>query len=290
MNEASRWRFALAERIAASYACNPKTQVIMVAGSVGRGTADRYSDLEIDVYYSAAPSEAERITAVEGCGATLDKLDQDDDEWEEQMTIDGFHAATSTFLISTMERYLAEVVDQGQIAPAAQTRLYSLQHAVTLQGAGLVERWRARAAAYPQVLTHTMLRQHLPFHGFWYAEDLLAARGDILLLNRIFVEIGRQLIGALLGLNRQYLATPDGLKWMDETIAAMPIKPPDLSNRLKTAFRIEPEDGVRRLKELIAETLRLVEVHEPEFDTAPYWANFDKRRQVWDAPPSSHTS
>jgi hypothetical protein len=132
-----------------------------------------------------------------------------------------------------------------------------------------------------------MLREHLPFHGFWYAEDLLAARGDILLLNRIFVEIGRQLIGALLGLNRQYLATPDGLKWMDETIDALSIKPPDLSARLKTAFRIEPDAGVRLLKELIVETLHLVETHAPGFDTTPYWANLGKRRQVWDAPSAS---
>jgi hypothetical protein len=287
MNEASRWRFALAERIAASYARNPKTQVIMVAGSVGRGVADRYSDLEIDVYYSGPPSEADRIAAVEGAGANVDKLDEDDDEWEEQMTIDGFHAATSTFLISTMERYIAEVVDQGQIAPAAQTRLYSLQRAVPLLGHDLVERWRARAAVYPQTLTHAMLREHLPFYGFWYAEELLAARGDVLLLNRIFVEIGRQLIGALLGLNRQYLATPDGLKWMDETIDALSIKPADLSARLKSAFRIEPDAGVRLLKELIVETLHLVETHAPDFDTAPYWANLGKRRQVWDTPPAS---
>lgn len=45
MNEASRWRFALAERIAASYARNPKVRAIQVAGSVGRGAADRYSDI-----------------------------------------------------------------------------------------------------------------------------------------------------------------------------------------------------------------------------------------------------
>lgn len=287
MNEASRWRFAFAERIAASYARNPKVRAIQVAGSVGRGVADRYSDIEIDIYYAEPPTEAERIAAVEGCGAVLDSLDQDEDEWEEQMLLDGVHAATSTFLVSTMERYLHQVVDEGKIAPDAQTRLYSLQHALPLMGEELVERWREKAAAYPPRLTHNMLAANLPFHGFWYAEEMLVARGDVLLLYRSFVEVGRQMIGALLGLNRQYLSTPDGIKWMDETLAALPIKPADCAARIKAAFREEPVEGVRILKALIAETLDLVDLHVPDFDTAPYRANFNRHRQIWDGPPGA---
>ena len=145
--------------------------------------------------------------------------------------------------------------------------------------------WRAKADAYPRGLTEAMLREHLPFRGFWYAEEMLAARKDVLLLYHSFVQIGRQLLGTLRGLNRLYLATPDGLKWMDETIDDLPIKPADLAVRLKAAFQVEPAAGVGLLKELIAETLRLVEAHLPDFDTAPYWANFQKRRQLWDGPP-----
>jgi hypothetical protein len=290
MNQASYWRFVLAERIAASYARNPKVRVIQVAGSVGRGMADRYSDIEIDVYYSDPPSEAERIRAVEGCGAVVDSLDQDDDEWEEQMLLDGVHAATSTFLVSTMGRYLHQVVDEGEIAPQAQTRLYSLQHALPLMGEDLVERWREKAAAYPPRLTHNMLAANLPFHGFWYAEEMLAARDDVLLLYRSFVQVGQQLIGALHGLNRHYLSTPDGIKWMDETLAAMPVKPADCAARIKDAFQAEPAEGVRILKALIAETLDLVDLHVPAFDTAPYRANCNRHRQIWDGPPPGSSS
>lgn len=285
MNEASRWRFALAERIAASYARNPKVQAIQVAGSVGRGVADRYSDIEIDIYYSEPPTEAERIAAVRGCGAVVDSLDEDDDEWEEQMLLDGVHAATSTFLVSTMERYLCEVVEEGQIAPAAQTRLYSLQHAVPFVGHDLIEQWREKAARYPARLTHNMLAANLSFRGFWYAEEMLAARSDVLLLYRSFVEVGQQLIHALLGLNRRYLSTPDGIKWMDETLAALPLKPANCAARTKAAFRVEPVEGVRILKALIAETLDLVELHIPDFDTVPYRVNFSRHRQVWDGSP-----
>ena len=130
MNEATRWRFALAERIAVSYARNPNALVVMVAGWVGRGRADRYSDVEVDVYYAEPPTEAERIAAVQGCGGIVERLAEDDDEWEEQLLVGAFHAATSTFLAETMERYLTEVVDECAIAPEAQTRLFSPLNAV----------------------------------------------------------------------------------------------------------------------------------------------------------------
>lgn len=286
MNQANRWRMVLAQQIAASYARNPNAEVVMIAGSVGRGTADRFSDIEIDVYYRRPPTMAERTADVEGCGGVLESMNEDDDEWEEQMSVGGFHAATSTFLISTMERYLQEVIDDAQIAPAAQTRLYSLLHAVPVKSEQLSQRWRVKAEQYPVELTYAMLQENLPFNGFWYAEEMLAARDDRLLLYKIFVGIGRQLIHALLGLNRQYLSTPEALKWMDETIAAMSLKPPDLSARIKGAFSVEPVAGVSILKTLIDETMTLVEAHLPEFDTAPYRAKFEQRRPVWDAPPT----
>src|SRR5512146_2753569 len=104
MQASSSWRMALA-----AYAASPNAAAVMIAGSVGRGRDDRYSDLEIDVYYQHAPTRAERTGCVEASGAKLVLLDEDADEWEEQMDFNGFHAATSTFLISTLERYLDEV-------------------------------------------------------------------------------------------------------------------------------------------------------------------------------------
>ena len=123
MADATAWRLALAQRIAAAYARQPNAHVVMVAGSVGRGRADRNSDIEIDVYYARPPTEQERIAAVAACGGVVEALAEDDDEWEEQMVLDDVHAATRTFLIATMERYLTEVVDRVEIAPPAQVRL-----------------------------------------------------------------------------------------------------------------------------------------------------------------------
>ena len=149
VNEATRLRFALAEEIGASYASNHNAQVVVVAGSVGRGSADRYSDIDVDVYYAEPPTEAERIGAVERCGGTVHQLAQDADEWEEQMSIGDFHAHTSTFLVATIERYPREVVDDCSLAPEAQTRLFSLLHGIPLKGEGWNPSGRAVTRTWP---------------------------------------------------------------------------------------------------------------------------------------------
>ncbi|HEY6408426.1 MAG TPA: hypothetical protein VIY29_13240 [Ktedonobacteraceae bacterium] len=287
MNEATQWRFALAQKLATSYAANPKARVIMVAGSTGRGSADRYSDLEIDVYWSAPPTDAERKAAIEGSGAELLSLyAYEEDEWAEDISIGGFHIGTSTFLVETMEQYLTQVLDKYSTAPLPLMRLYSLQHANPLVGTELVERWRTRAADYPTALAHAMLREHLVFEGFGYAEEMLAARGDMLALADIFCRVERQVLGALLGLNRLYLPNPT-YKGLDELIAEMRLSPPDLSARLKHTFRLPPLEGVQLLRSVIEDLFALIETHMPEFDTQPYRESIRQRRGVWDQPPTT---
>jgi hypothetical protein len=285
VSEGTGWRLALARRIAAPYVDNPNARVVMVAGSVGRGAADRWSDIEIDVYYEEPPTEADRIAAVESWGGGVAALGEDEVEWEERFTIGGFHAHTSTFLASTMERFLREVVDDCSVDPEAQSRLFSLQHAVPLKGEAQIERWLTRAEPYPEGLRRAMLVENLDFGRFRYAAEMLVARDDLLLLYDSFIDVGRRLIGALLGVNRIYLPTPSHPKWMDETISLLPIAPSELSARLKRTFRVEPAAGVAALENLMDETLELVEVHVPGFDTSAYRAVPTDRRRAWEGPP-----
>ncbi len=60
------WRMAVARRAARPYRQNPKLAAMTVAGSVGAGIADQFSDLELDCYWSAAPSDADPVHALGG--------------------------------------------------------------------------------------------------------------------------------------------------------------------------------------------------------------------------------
>jgi hypothetical protein len=272
---ASAWRAALGRRLGLAYAANPKAQVVQVA----------YSDLELDVYWGEPPTDGERRAAVAAAGGTLLRLwPYKADEWAEEIDFGGFRVGTSTFLVATMERYLDEVLRGYSTAALPQMRLASVLHARSLAGDALAAGWRARAAAYPDGLVRAMLRAHLPFEGLGDAEDALAARDDRLLLADVFVRVERQVLGALLGLNRLYLPDP-GFKRMDELIGRMALRPPALAARLKRAFRLAPAAGVAALHALAGDVLDLVDAHVPDVDTAPYRERLRRRRGVWADPP-----
>ena len=60
MNEASKWRYSFARRVAPAYAANPHVVAVIVSGSTGRGHADRYSDIEVGVFWRRPPTDADR--------------------------------------------------------------------------------------------------------------------------------------------------------------------------------------------------------------------------------------
>ena len=65
MNDASEQGRAIAKRNAAAYLAIPKVRAIGVAGSVARGQADAYSDIDMSIYYEELPSEEELKAAYE---------------------------------------------------------------------------------------------------------------------------------------------------------------------------------------------------------------------------------
>ena len=80
------WRLALAERAARAYASNEKLAALTVAGSVGTGLADRFSDLELDCYWFDPPGDLDRSGPGHVLGGELEALwdyDHDEEEWSD---------------------------------------------------------------------------------------------------------------------------------------------------------------------------------------------------------------
>ena len=284
VNEETSWRFCLAEKIAEAYAVDANAEVVMIAGSVGRRSDDEYSDIEIDVYYFLPPTEGSRMEAVKRAGGALVLLDEDPVEWEEQMHFNGFPAATSTFLSSTMEAYLVSVLDAHDVDPLAQTRLSSLLNGIPVKGEDKIRMWCRKAAQYPTGLMTAMLSEYLDFSQMRNAA-MFAGRHDLLPLYRIFAEIGEDLTRSLLGLNRVYLPTPDRLKWIAEMTEALRLKPSEFGTRLKNTFLGHPEAGIENLRVLITETLDLVAANVPGFDVAAQREQLEQSRRSWKEPP-----
>lgn len=274
-------RARLAELIAPAYAANPNVAGVLLAGSVARGTADQYSDIEIDIFWHAPPSEADRMAPIERAGWQLLYTHVDEYEWADGFYIEGIKVDTSQFLIATLDRWLDDVVERADLEVEKQIRITAIQHGRPLYGAELIDRWRARVASYPDALARAMLAEHLAFRPRELLE-MLAARDNTLLLHRDLVDAAQRIMDVLTALNRLYLPHPYH-KWLDWEVEQMRIAPPDLAARLRRLLRAEPRAAVDQLHQLIEEIFALVEQHVLDFDTGPARAEFELRRVV-DSP------
>jgi hypothetical protein len=106
-NEITKRR-ALAELVAPAYATNPKVAGVLLAGSVARGIADQFSDIEIDIFWHAPPTDQDRRAPIERAGWQPVYRHVDENEWADGFLIAGVKVDTSQFLVSTLVPELGE--------------------------------------------------------------------------------------------------------------------------------------------------------------------------------------
>jgi hypothetical protein len=68
MNEANVGLLALAHQLAPDYCTNPKVAAMAIERSVACGYADRFSDLDLVVFWSQPPTEKEGTEIVKHAG------------------------------------------------------------------------------------------------------------------------------------------------------------------------------------------------------------------------------
>jgi hypothetical protein len=269
-------RQAIAERAAAAYIANPHVAAVLVAGSVARGLADAYSDIELDVYWSGPPTDDERVSAVEGAGWTRVYAVQDDDEWADGYSIEGVKIDTSGFLTSTIDRYLDAALDGADVEPEFQVRITALVHGRALHGEPVIDAWRSRCAVYPSSLAEAMVGEALDLRPRQRLE-MLAARDDVLLLHRDLVDNVQGVLDALFGLNRVYVPHPFH-KWLDWEATLLPRTPVDLVGRIRRLLVAQPSVAIDELSSLVEETFALVEEVLPAYDVEPARTAFASSR------------
>jgi hypothetical protein len=297
---------ALARALVPVYSEIADVRAVLIGGSVARGLADTYSDLEIGVFWSEPPSDADRQAAITRVGGELFSPQSfppfaTDPEWVvsehyriTEIVIGGrcytgtSNINTQHFTMAGMERCLADVIDRYDIAPAKHEVLSAVQHGIPLYGEALLDRWRTEAARYPVELACRVIRDHLWF-GPGFVPESFAGRGDLLLLYQHFVATAQHLLQVLAGLNRVYYPSSES-KWMDWIIGQMEVAPSDLSARLKSIFQMDPFEGGRQLRRLVHETISLLEGKLPEVNAVPPdgprpWVNTAWARKRFAEPP-----
>lgn len=267
MNEPSRWRFAIAQRIAAVTAVNPKVAAVLLGGSVPLGYADRFSDLELYVFWADPPFDDDRAAAIALAGGSVLRLRprNESEEWSDVYIVDGVRVDGSHFTVESIDRIAADVLERFDTTFGKQVLLWTFAQGVPLHGEPVITRWRDRAAHYPDGLMTAMVRENIEF-GSRSMLLMLVERNDPLPLYKRMAEESIKILRVCLGLNRIY---DPGIKWLHHTVARFRLAPRDLEPRLWGVFVQSPAIGVHTLHTLIEDTFDLVDEHLPEVDTGP---------------------
>jgi predicted nucleotidyltransferase len=284
MNEASRWRYAQAQKMAPVYCENPKVQLVEIGGSVARGWADRYSDIELGVFWVEAPTEEERRACIERASGVVKEMwpyHPDKQVWSELYSIDGVDFDVSHMTVASMEHLLVDVLEHYNPNILKQYMISAIVHALPLAGAPLLTQWQEKAKLYPDELAWAVIRANLGFNAAWIRE-VFAARQDLLLLYESYSFAQKRILTLLFGLNRLY---HPGFKWIDQRIQALSFTLPELSFRLRQMWSYEPMTGTRLLHALIEEAFTLIDLQMPEVDTRQARAAFRLRPLEWEQAP-----
>jgi hypothetical protein len=284
----SRWRRALAEGFAVGYRGLPGVRAVLLTGSVARGLADRYSDVELAVFWDDPPSDGLRRQAAQVGGGVLvacHEHDEDNDEWADDVLVSGVEVQASHRTVAATERWLADVTTGFDPDLVKQDLIALIRYGVPLHGADLIRSWQRRTADYPPALGLAMVRAHLDFRSAWQRRKLLD-RGELVPLYADLVDTARNVVLVLLGLNRVYFPHL-GFKWIPRLVDELTDAPAELAARLDAVFTAQPHEAVRTADALIEETLRLVRSRLPQAGAAEELALFRAGRPVWDGPPAA---
>ena len=221
---------AVARRAAEAYEGNRNLAALAVAGSVGAGLADRFSDLELDGYWIGPPTGRDRLARVHALGGELTDLrdydPEEEEEWSEEYRVGELGVTVSNFLVGSIERFLDDVVLRASTDPVRHMRLAALQRSRPLAGAELMAAWRARADAFPGRLVSPLVEQALApevLRG-WAAREALVSRGDDLAVSDLLTRAGHAVVRVVLALNRVYLPHWP-LKWQRYLITGLGLVP-----------------------------------------------------------------
>jgi hypothetical protein len=276
---ASAWRAELVQPLQTAYAAVPDVAAVALSGSAARRTADRWSDVEVMVFWSDPPCEAERRESAERGGAVGRRyfpFDAGDRVWSDDLSVgpEGVLVEVTHILVATAEEQLDGLLAQFDPEPALLDFAQGVLDAVPEYGSALIEGWQSRLRTYPERLQLAVVRRSAQVDHFWRWR-MYVDRRNPMILAAASAEIAGRLYATVLALNKKYgpsLESPDALSQQFE------VAPTEFAARLRQSFDLPAAEQAAVLADLIGETYDLVERHTPAVDVARLREIFEHER------------
>jgi hypothetical protein len=252
-NERSLRLRGLAQRLVDALPPEVAEEVVLT-GSVSRGVADEVSDIEMLI---VTPEPMELATCFEHARAAgLEGLDTWGDQSTPTRRVSGFLEGVSLELIWWSRDYAESSIDSfflTDVSSAAD----AIAHGVSLRTVGLLSRWQARLADYPQELARARIEDAaLTWGGFTPAGLLTLARpGEQLARIERMLDDASRVLHIVYALNRVW---PPTHKRLAARVASLAVKPARLAERIEEAFsESDPRRALLVMTELQLETAAL---------------------------------
>ena len=265
--QASAWREELVRPLLAAYAAIPDVAAVALSGSAARRTADRWSDVEVMVFWSRPPDEEERRASAESVGAEVRRsfpFDDGEQVWADDLAVapDGLLVEVTHELVATSEEQLDRLLLQFDPDPLLLNFAQGVVDARPAHGSALLEGWKGLLADYPEQLQAAVVQRNAQIDHFWRWQ-MYVERGNPMLLASAMGEVAGRLYATLLALNKQYgpsLKSPDALS------RPLELAPPDFAARLRESFALPAAEQAAAIADLVGETYDLIEQQLPAVD------------------------
>ena len=282
MNPETAYLRQLAMRVVEAARATLDIRGALLAGSAGRGNADRFSDLDLLFYVDRVPTDEEVAAVREAAGGenAVRRFEATNDVNGEEFELHGVRTEVSFTRVERVERRLDQLlVELVNIASPSQKFLAGLAEGLPLHGDELIARWQARVRAYPEPFRREVIRRHWSFFPLWYHADAMSLRDAELWRLDVLIDEVFNLLGVLAALNRIYFARFE-LKRTHDLIAKMEIAPPQLADRIETLLDLPAPEAAGEFGQLVAETAALVSREVPDA-TVELPFPLDARQQPW---------
>jgi predicted nucleotidyltransferase len=243
----------LAQRVADALPPEVAEEIVLT-GSVSRGVADDVSDIEMLI---VTPEQLELTSCFDYAQAAgLTELDTWGAQDSPGRLVSGYRDGIPLELIWWSREHAESRID-AVFHGDASTTADALAHGVPLRTCGLLARWQARLADYPEELAAARIEEAaLTWGGFAPAGLLTIARpGERLALLERMVDDASRVLRIVYALNRVWQPTN---KRLATRAASLAVKPERLPERIEDALtEPDPHRALLVMTELQAETVRL---------------------------------
>ena len=284
MTPESKYLIALATELTEPYTKLPTFKAAMITGSAAKGLADRYSDIDMTMYYgSELPADDELNRIRHGLGGTDRRWvigGRDEGSFATAYGLHGIEIQIGHTLISAVEETIKMVHSGEDVDTPSQKAMEGTLACIPLFGDEVIIGLQEKIEIFPDSLAQAMVEKNLRFFAAWGLEHHFQTRDATIWLHQILVECCQRLVAVWAGLNRTYFTTFQ-FKRQGRLIESMALKPQQAAERLDRLFSAELSPMLADLEALVAETIDLVEKHMPEVNTEQAKARIGWRHQPW---------